>query len=134
MKRYVVGFMFDSKMESVVMVKKNRPAWQAGLHNGIGGKIEDGETPVDAMVREFSEEAGVESAAGMWAHVLTLRFPYAEVEFFACQNDEIFRTVKTCTDEEVVQMPIGRIEGKCVVENIPAAIELSMQRLVDHEF
>ncbi len=133
MKRYVVGFMFDSKIENVVMIRKNRPIWQAGLFNGIGGKIESGEKPVEAMVREFMEEAGVVSTAEMWAHVMTLRFPYAEVEFFACQNDDFFGETRTCTDEEVFRIPVSRFDDINAVENIRAALELSMQRLVDRE-
>jgi 8-oxo-dGTP pyrophosphatase MutT (NUDIX family) len=30
----------------------------AGLYNGIGGKVEDCEEPIEAMVREFREETG----------------------------------------------------------------------------
>ena len=37
----------------VVLTHKNRPAWQAGKLNGVGGKIELLESPVAAMVREF---------------------------------------------------------------------------------
>jgi hypothetical protein len=42
----------------VLLVEKNRPEWQAGLLNAIGGEIEPGENPHDAMVREFEEETG----------------------------------------------------------------------------
>lgn len=57
---YVVGFAFDEHFERVVLIRKNRPAWQAGLLNGVGGKVEiiNGrrERPEEAMVREFREE------------------------------------------------------------------------------
>jgi len=54
--RYVLGFMFDRDYAEVALILKNRPAWQAGKWNGIGGKIEGDETPHAAMVREFTEE------------------------------------------------------------------------------
>ena len=57
-KKYVVGFMFDTSLTNVALIRKTKPAWQAGLLNGIGGKVEAGESFDDAMVREFSEEAG----------------------------------------------------------------------------
>lgn len=62
--KYVVGFMFDSSMSNVALIRKNKPTWQAGLLNGIGGKVESGEISINAMCREFKEEAGV--CVGTW--------------------------------------------------------------------
>ena len=56
---YVVGFLFNPDMTEVVLIKKNRPDWQKGLLNGVGGKIESGEDPITAMIREFKEETGI---------------------------------------------------------------------------
>jgi 8-oxo-dGTP diphosphatase len=57
MKKMVAGFMIDLE-GSVLLVKKLKPYWQAGKLNGIGGKLEPGETPMDAMHREWEEETG----------------------------------------------------------------------------
>jgi len=35
----VVGFLFDNFSENVLLIKKNRPAWQKDRLNGVGGKI-----------------------------------------------------------------------------------------------
>ena len=56
---YVVGFAFSPTRSRVHLIRKDRPAWQRGLYNGVGGKIEEGETPHQAMIREFKEEAGL---------------------------------------------------------------------------
>ena len=45
--------------EKVLLVKKDRPAWQSGRLNLVGGKIEAGETPEQAALRELKEEAGL---------------------------------------------------------------------------
>ncbi len=41
MKRYVAGLMFSKDEKYVALVIKNKPDWQKGLLNGIGGKIEE---------------------------------------------------------------------------------------------
>jgi len=69
---YVVGFCIDLAQGQVLLVKKNRPEFQKGKWNGIGGKIEPGEQPIDAMVREFREEAGIQTAPIDWIHTITL--------------------------------------------------------------
>lgn len=105
-KRYVVGFMFDNSMKSVLLIQKNRPDWQAGKLNGIGGHIEPGEYPIDAMVREFREETDVKTEVSTWAHVLTLRFPYAELEVFSAKSSLAFAAAKTVTDEPVIRFSL----------------------------
>ena len=60
MTEYVAGFLFHECMEFVLLVRKQRPKWQAGRLNAIGGHVEEGEVALDAMVREFREETGLE--------------------------------------------------------------------------
>jgi len=65
-KEMVVGFRFspninakDDRMGLLLLLRKNRPPWQAGKLNGVGGKIEPNEDPLMAMRREYEEEVGV---------------------------------------------------------------------------
>ncbi|HYO07354.1 MAG TPA: NUDIX domain-containing protein [Tepidisphaeraceae bacterium] len=60
MQSYACGFLFSPDRARVLLIRKGRPAWQAGKLNGIGGKLEPGESPLDAMRREFREEAALE--------------------------------------------------------------------------
>lgn len=59
MQTYVVGLAFTPDTEHILLVKKMRPQWQKDSLNGIGGKIEAGESPIDAMHRECMEETGL---------------------------------------------------------------------------
>lgn len=68
----VCGFAFSADRHQVALVRKLRPAFQAGLLNGIGGKIEPGERPVSAMVREFREETGYLTKPRDWQRFLVL--------------------------------------------------------------
>lgn len=60
MKEYVAGFLFNDTGYQVALILKNRPDWQAGKFNAIGGRVEIDETDLDAMRREFKEETGLD--------------------------------------------------------------------------
>ena len=96
---YVVGFMFDTEGESVALIEKNRPSWQKGKLNGIGGHIEPGESPIDAMVREFREETGHDSSSFPWGKFATLSGDQYVVHFFTSIGP--VRSLQTTTDERV---------------------------------
>lgn len=97
---YVNGFMIDPYRKEVLFIEKQRPAFQQGKWNGIGGKIEAGETPPDAMVREFFEEAGIETYPEAWQQVLSIYGTEFEVQFFRSFVDAIPPTIQK-TDERL---------------------------------
>lgn len=71
MQEYVCGFLFSPDRSRVLLIRKLRPPWQAGKLNGVGGKVEPGETAYQAMCREFREEAGLDVADWQRGVVLT---------------------------------------------------------------
>ena len=104
-KRYVLAFLFDKDKENVLLIRKNRPDFQAGKLNGLGGKIEDGETPLEAVSREVSEESGINLPTHCYKSVGVIQNVNDEDEnqfkvdiFFAEAN---ILEAKTLTDEEV---------------------------------
>jgi 8-oxo-dGTP diphosphatase len=100
MTEYVAGFMFN-KHGGLLLVRKNRPAWQAGRYNGIGGHIEENETPFAAMAREFREETGMETTEDQWQMFAVLSGAEFKVHFFTTTVDS-FLSAKSTTDEEIV--------------------------------
>jgi 8-oxo-dGTP diphosphatase len=96
---YVVGFCFDPTLLQVVLVRKNRPEWQKGRLNGVGGKIEPSDAdPLAAMEREFTEETGVSDVG--WQKFGALSGVGWTVHLF-CATDDRYNQVATKTDEEV---------------------------------
>ena len=98
MTNYVVGFLFSPSLGQLVLIEKKRPLWQAGKCNGVGGKIEEGETDYEAMVREFREETGKEVTD--WIRFCTLNCQCATVYFFYAVAED-YNKVESTTDEEI---------------------------------
>lgn len=59
MTEYVIVSVFRG--HRILLVEKDRPEWQKGKLNLVGGKIEAGESVADAVIRELREETGLET-------------------------------------------------------------------------
>lgn len=105
---YCLGFAFNK--DYVVLIKKTRPDHLKGKLNGIGGKVEKGELPIEAMVREFKEETGVLTGHTEWLEVTRGYANNFELIIFVMELDEVsFSELKTTTDEQVWKVPFERI-------------------------
>jgi 8-oxo-dGTP diphosphatase len=129
-REYVVGFMFDHIGEAVLLIRKNRPTWQAGKLNGIGGRIEAGETPDQAMCREFFEETGIEHQA--WRRFCTLRDDRGWlVHFFYAVGDVL--KAKSLTDEKLACCALALLHKSEALPNlqwlIPMALSMKHERI-----
>lgn len=128
MTKYVAGFLFSLDRTEVVLINKLRPAWQAGLLNGVGGRIQDGETPYEAMVREFEEEAGLHR--DNWKHFCTLEGVDWQVDFFKSFGvmGDLKNAVHSVTDEKIEIVGtdmIARLQR--VVSNLRWLIPLALE-------
>lgn len=130
--KYVVGFALNEARTHVCLIRKNRPSWQCGSLNGIGGKVEPGESTGDAMAREFLEETGVEIkdwVAGPYLAGGLPDHPYAVYCFYAATD--LIHKAETKTDEEVVVIPVKDVFGlrNEMIQNIPWLIAMAYDDL-----
>lgn len=131
MTEYCLGFLFSAAPEysRVVLIRKTKPDWQAGKLNGVGGKVEKGETALEAMRREFLEECGVKKEN--WIPFALLDYPDARVWCFAAEDGMLIDgAVRTMTDEEVVVCPSNppwRPEGR--LPNVSYLIPMAQEAL-----
>lgn len=132
---YVLGFVFSDISESetgteVILILKNKPDYQKGKLNGIGGKIEPNEGPLEAMRREYEEEAGVATGPLLWCKVGRIYFPLpATVHLFAAQSYDVVRCSRTETDEHIIKMKVKDIRFNPRMVNLDWIIPLCMTAL-----
>lgn len=127
-QQYVCGFAFDPSREFVVLIRKNRPEWQKGKRNGVGGKMEEHhETIYHAQEREFFEETGVRIPASQWRHFCTLSDTRtgAVIHFLETTTD-IVHEVKSKTDEKVELREVARLKDAQCVRSVAWLIPLAL--------
>jgi 8-oxo-dGTP diphosphatase len=129
-KHYVTGLMFSPDKTKVALITKLNPEWQRGLLNGIGGKIESGETPVDAMCREFLEETGVRTSSDQWQSfaIIQHRDQY-QVHFFVAFDAQV-ASVKTIEREVVSVYDVAALPNH-LMTNMRWLIPLALANNID---
>jgi 8-oxo-dGTP diphosphatase len=135
--RYVLGFQFDNRGESVVLIVKSKPDWQRGLLNGVGGKIEAGESPAEAMAREFREETGVHSTPEHWGHFCTMSGEFFEVLCFKSFADNRYNDAKTIEGEIIEKKFIRNLEASAphrMISNLPWLISMALDNNYNRPF
>lgn len=127
MRNYVLAFMVNATKNQILLIKKKRPAFQVGKMNGIGGKIEGDETPVEAIIREVEEETGLKTTEYEWANFGEMRLPDGgKVHLFKTFRDDLENAL-SMTDEEVVVMDIDyNVLKPLVMPNLIWLIDVAM--------
>jgi 8-oxo-dGTP diphosphatase len=122
--KYVVGFAFDEQGKHLLLIRKNRPAWQRGLLNGVGGHIEN-ESEHAAQTREFKEETGIETYESNWKKFAILSGKDYELHCFSLFSNEI-TYAKDMTDEKLNVYSVKDLPKLSTIPNlqwlIPAAL------------
>ena len=121
---YVLALLFTADRRTVVLMRKTRPAWQAGRVNALGGKLHPGETALDAARREVREEAGVDVAG--WEEFLVWDDPqyrmHAVRAFDAAAHD-----ARTAEDQEVFLAETAALPPN-LIDNLRWLVPLALDR------
>jgi 8-oxo-dGTP pyrophosphatase MutT (NUDIX family) len=133
-QEYVNGFLFSPDRRKVVLIEKKKfppgQDWSRAPYNGIGGKIELGESPTEAMAREFSEEAGVRIAPWNWRPFAIMDSKYWVVHYFKAFDSRI-KDVHQTGREPVVVWPSFHRRYYKTVHHLAFLLPLALY--ADHE-
>lgn len=132
MRNYVLGFLIDLSSNEILLIKKNRPAFQAGKLNGIGGKMEEGETPIESLIREVWEETNLKTQEKEWGYFGKMNLPEGgHVFLFKSFRNDLNQAV-SMTDEEIVVRKIDLNQlKKEVMPNLIWLIDAAMDKTLN---
>lgn len=130
---YVVGFMFNPTEDAVLLIRKTHPHWQKGKLNGVGGRIEEGESATEAMRREFLEETGIDHLH--WKRFCVLGDARQwQIHFFSATG--LIAKAVACTDEKPEIHPAWVLPFD-VIPNlrwlIPMALSMKYERIAEFD-
>ena len=112
-QRFSLGFIFDKNFEKVLLQKKIKWPETPELHflagklNGIGGHVEENESPCDCMIRECEEETGLKIFK--WEYFCFMDFEYGDIYCFYSIVDNFYKSKQK--------------DGYCCLEKIYRNIE-----------
>ena len=133
MKKYTVGFIFNQALDKVLLIQKNRPEWQKGKLNGVGGKIEPNEESADCMVREVFEETGLETQKKDWVAVGAMQGADWVVDVYGLRYGGDTKSAVTKTDEQVEWHPVHPLPAH-TISNVPWLVHLSLDKIQNDQF
>ena len=120
---YVLALLFTPDRRQIVLMRKSRPAWQAGKANALGGKIQPGETPSDAARREVGEEAGVD--VDSWEEFLVWDDPVYRMHVLRAFHAVADRA-RTAEDQEVFLANVRELPPNAI-ENLRWLVPLALE-------
>jgi 8-oxo-dGTP diphosphatase len=119
---FVLALLYTADRTQVVLMRRTRPAWQAGRVNALGGRLKDGELAKDAARREVREESGVDVA--QWIEVLV--WEDAEYRMHVMRAvSELARGARTMEDQEVFLADIDALPAN-VIDNLRWLVPLAL--------
>lgn len=118
-KSYVVILLFNKNYDKVLLVKRNKKPYP-NCWNGIGGKIEQNESVIDATIRECQEETNINLKHPK--QLLTIRYP---------QNNPLNSNVELHVMYDIVEeTPIkDNEEGHYEWKNIDFVMNINNQEI-----
>lgn len=132
-KNFTLGFIFSPSFDRVLLMHKNRPDWQAGKVNGIGGKVEGDESLVACMVRETFEETGLNIPDEKWSQVGQFGADTWTVFVYCSVFTGDQASIESKTDERVEWFRVDQIPENAI-ENLNWMIPICVDKLKDPTF
>lgn len=131
-QKYTLGFIFDQTLEKVLLIHKQKPEWQRGKINGVGGKYEQGETAPSCIRRETRGETRLDIKEKDWISVGTIYQSAGNVGVLATRYIGACSDATSADHEKVEWFEIASLPDN-VMTNVHWLIPLALEKLQSEE-
>lgn len=132
MQGYVLAFLFTPDRDKVWLIRKQKPSWQVGCLNGIGGKLLDpDEPPIDAIVRELKEETDLTILPEDLYEVGVIKSDYHDQNgfFISVYAGTTTAELRTMEIEEVGLYDLNALPSEKTIPNLKVLVEACLYKL-----
>lgn len=130
MQKYTLAFIFNSTKDKVLLMHKSRPAALAGKVNGLGGKFEGDEDPIDCVIREIKEESDLNTEKDKWIYVGEKSAPDWFVETYCYVYEGEESDAKCMEDQPVEWFYVNKLPEN-LMSNLTWIIPLCLDKIQD---
>ncbi len=132
MNKFVLAFIFDQTFEHVLLMHKNRPEWQKGKINGLGGKVEEGESALNCVHREVKEESGLQIEAGDWVKCGVMYSDSFTMDVFGCAYKGNPSDAQTLEDEPIEWFSVNSLP-KNTINNLQWLMNITLDKVKNED-
>ncbi|MDQ2931559.1 MAG: NUDIX domain-containing protein [Gemmatimonadota bacterium] len=126
-REFVLALLFTDDGRRVVLMRRTRPAWQAGRVNALGGSIMEGERTEEAARREVREECGVDVSE--WSELLVWDDAEYRMHVLSAVSARASEA-RTLEDQEVFLADVRALPEN-VIDNLRWLVPLALDRDVE---
>lgn len=127
-QKYTVGIIFNNDYTKVLLVHKQRPEWQKGKVNFVGGKYEAGETAQECITRETEEETTLAIPPTQWTYIGTIHQSQGNVGILATQYNGNLADAAKNDHEEIEWCDVNDLPHNAI-RNLTWLIPLALEKL-----
>lgn len=133
MKQHTLAFIFTPNFDKVLLIEKQKPDWQKGKLNGIGGKHDAHESSEQCISRETLEETGLDIPDTSWLQYAKIKMYDIdiEVDVFAATYNSDMNDAESREGLPVTWVPVSDLPDNVMTNLrilIPAAVEFLNER------
>ena len=129
---YTATFIFNEFGTNLLLIRKNKPEWQKGFLNAIGGKLEDDDfNTTTCAIREVKEETGISLNEDEIEQFHIMSHDGNYIYFFKSFTDKVYDYTQMEEEEFVLVDNVDEYIPENVIPNLNWLIPMALDNNIN---